>query len=133
MKFLREFWAWRVEHPGRMAIVIAVAVILGIGVIASLSGGGGSDAPSARPARPLQDITTPQDSRQIAYERFLAQARSDVARDPDLNCDPDYQQLVIDQVTSATGAQKVLIQFAMGDACIEAGEWEGGVYSSYHR
>jgi len=126
MKNLREFWAWRVEHPGRLAIVIAVAVILSIGVIASLIPDDGGDR--------VRGGGAPQeDSRQLAYDRLLQQARSDVARDPDLNCDPDYQQLVIDRVTSATGAQKVLIQFAMGDACIEAGEWEGGVYSAYHR
>ena len=126
MKNLREFWAWRVEHPGRLAVVIAVAVILSIGVIASLIPDDGGDR--------VRGGGAPQeDSRQLAYDRLLQQARSDVARDPDLNCDPDYQQLVIDRVTSATGAQKVLIQFAMGDACIEAGEWEGGVYSAYHR
>ena len=107
MKNLREFWAWRVEHPGRLAIVIAVAVILSIGVIASLIPDDGGDR--------VRGGGAPQeDSRQLAYDRLLQQARSDVARDPDLNCDPDYQQLVIDRVTSATGAQKVLIQFAMG-------------------
>jgi len=105
-------WGWIVA--GGIAVVIVAAVA---------SGGGTS------PAAPGQQ----EDARQIAYDRLLPQARSDVARDPDLNCDPDYQQLVIDQVRGTTNAQRVLIRFAMGDACIEAGEWPGISYSPYHR
>jgi hypothetical protein len=99
-----------------------ILVVVLVAILAAVACSGDGAAP----------VGQQEDNRQLAYDRLLQQARSDVARDPDLNCDPDYQQLVIDQVTSATGAEKVLIQFAMGDACIEAGEWEGGVYSSYH-
>ena len=107
---------------------IAAALVVIPALFAALSSGdgGGESPPSSNADRPA-----PADPRQQAYDALLGQARQNVREDPDLNCDLDYQQLVIDQV-DATGAQKALIQLAMGDACIEAGEWEGGVYSRYH-
>jgi len=128
----REFWALSWWGKGPMLATVAGALLITITTASGSSPPGGVGSGTAPGSAPLRDITTQLDSRQIAYGRLLQQARQDVASDPNLNCDPDYQQLVIDQIP-ATGAEKALIQLAMGDACIEAGEWPGGSYSAYHR
>ena len=69
-----------------------------------------SDEPS--PAAP--------DARQVTYNQLLMSARQNVRDDPELSCEPAFQDLILDQI-DAPGGQKVLLQLAMTDACKEAG------------
>lgn len=110
--------------PRRLLIGGATAVVVVVVFIGLLpdSGSAPTDAPR-----------TELDIRQAQYNAFIQQARRDVARDPTLNCDLDFQDLVVDQVEDATGSEKTLIRLAMGDACIEAGEYSNAAqYSPYH-
>ena len=61
-------------HPGRLAVVIVVAVILGIAVIASLTDGGG-DGGGGEPG------TAPGDGQSIEYKLAVVNAGRDISED----------------------------------------------------
>jgi hypothetical protein len=63
---------------------------------------------------------TVPDARQATYNQLLASARQNVRDDPELSCEPAFQDLILDQI-DAPGGQKALLQLAMTDACKEAG------------
>jgi len=97
---------WRIAFLAGCLIIAAIAAI---GALSSSN-----------------EVTQPAPSgpsvRQRLYGGFLDQARSSLAAgDPDLLCEPDYWLVVSELVPSATASDKALIQFAMGDACAEAG------------
>jgi len=97
----------------RVAAFVGAGLMIMVVVIAAL----GSSNESATPAS-----SAPPDIRQQLYNAFLRQAQSDIgAADPDLFCEPDYWLVVSELVPNATASDKALIQFAMGDACAEAG------------
>ena len=101
--------------------VLLFAGIIAIGALSSCN-------EVTSPASPTPDV------RQQLYGAFLDQARSSLGGgDPDLLCEPDYWLVVSELVPSATASDKALMQFAMGDACAEAGYLGGSPpFSPYY-
>ena len=72
------------------------------------------------------------DARQTTYTQLLTSARTNVRDDPELSCEPAFQDLIIDQI-DAPGGQKALLQLAMTDACKEAGHLSSAAqFSPYY-
>ena len=98
---------WRIAVL--VGVGLLVAAVVAIGLLSSSN-------EVTQPASPAPDV------RQQLYGAFLNQARSSLTGgDPDLLCEPDYWLVVSELVPNATDGDKVLMQFAMGDACAEAG------------
>lgn len=81
---------------------------------------------------PAESQPSAVDKRQQIYDSLLSVARQNVRDDPDLSCEPAFQDLIIDQI-DASGGERVLLQLAMTDACKEAGQLSSvAQFSSYY-
>jgi len=111
---------------------LLVTVIVAIGLLGS-SNEVTRPAPSPKDGQPSSE-SAESDVRQQLYGAFLDQARSSLkGGDPDLLCKPDYWLVVSELVPNATASDKALMQFAMGDACAEAGYLGGSPpFSPYY-
>jgi hypothetical protein len=106
---------WRV-------VLVGGGVVAAIALLVSAFSTNGGDSSST---------TNSGDVRQATYNALLEVARRPVREDRDLTCDPAFTELVIDQI-DAPSSQTVFVEFAISDACKEAGEYDLAEYSPYY-